>query len=98
MKKLRSLTTQHTVIIRRLLSMLAGVVLVVAIYAVLHNGNQTVPPGSSSTSATTSGSGTPATTPLSPYAVLAPATVASKTAECSESISYSQNGNSGPIQ
>ena len=31
------------------------------------------------------------------YAVLSPATVASKTAECSQAISFSSNGDSGPI-
>jgi hypothetical protein len=32
-----------------------------------------------------------------PYAVLTPATVASKTAECSQTLVYSSDGNSGPV-
>lgn len=53
-----------------------------------HKTNNTTRPGGS-TSSTTSAS--------SAYAVLAPASVPSKAAECNQQISFSSNGDSGPI-
>lgn len=51
-------------------------------------------------STATSGTSTKTQAPpaANSYAVLSPATVASKTAECSTPIAFQSNGNSGPIQ
>jgi hypothetical protein len=73
---------------------LVGVILVfgAAVFLVLISGqkNPAAPskPAPNSTVVTSS----------NPFAVLSPASVASKTAECSQQVSYSSNGNSGPIQ
>lgn len=53
--------------------------------------SQAQQPSSSSTAPATSVS-------TNPYAVLAPATVPSKVAECSQAISFASNGTSGPVQ
>jgi hypothetical protein len=56
----------------------------------MHASPKTAPPA-----ATTSRS---VTTPTNAYATLSPATVPSKTAECSQPISFASNGTSGPVQ
>ncbi len=48
-------------------------------------------------SSNTQPSSTNSTSGNSAYAVLSPATVPSKTAECSQQISFSSNGDSGPV-
>jgi hypothetical protein len=53
---------------------------------------------SASSTANTSGNSTSRTTSNNPYAVLAPATEPSKTAECSEPIVYGTNGSPSPLQ
>jgi len=76
--------------------MIIGVCIILgAILLVVHYSNKS----SSKTSATQSS--TTVNQPgnsSNPYAVLAPATVPSKTAECSTPISFQTNGDSGPIQ
>jgi hypothetical protein len=61
-------------------------------YLLLRDSHKSSRPSESNNSAT----GTDATTNTA-YAVLSPATVPSKTAECTEAISFSSNGDSGPI-
>jgi hypothetical protein len=56
-----------------------------------HKTNKLASSSSSTTSTTTTNSTS------SSYAVLSPATVPSKTAECTQAISFSSNGDSGPI-
>jgi hypothetical protein len=61
----------------------------------LFSSQKTGKQASSTNPATTTN--TTAKSTSSVYAVLSPATVPSKTAECSQQISFSSNGNSGPI-
>ena len=59
--------------------------------ALRHSGSNTPSPASGNTSpAANTGSS-------SQYAVLAPATVPSKTPECSQSLTFASDGNSGPV-
>lgn len=62
-------------------------------YFILHDSSKTVAPVAQQTKPVT----TPSTTTYL-YAVLPPATVPSKVAECTTPISFASNGNSGPIQ
>jgi hypothetical protein len=63
-------------------------------YSLLSGNNKNnIKAGSGSSTISTSNS----TSSISQYAVLTPATVSSKTAECSQQIIFSSNGDSGPI-
>src|ERR1700691_5550518 len=62
-------------------------------YFLFSSENKTTTNNSSSTQPNSSNS----TSGNSQYAVLSPATVPSKTAECSQQISFSSNGDSGPV-
>jgi hypothetical protein len=61
-------------------------------YFILHDSNKTAAPVITPSKTT----GAPSTT--NAYAVLSPATVPSKVAECNTPITFASNGNSGPIQ
>jgi len=63
-------------------------------YFLLSSNHKT--PGTSD-SVNTINSSPNSTSSNNPYAVLEPATVPSKTAECSQQISFSSNGDSGPV-
>jgi hypothetical protein len=80
------------------LDIVIGVLVLIVISSiglfVLQNEHPTKKTAASTTAAQ---SGTSAGTAATPYAVLSPATVASKTAECSQQITYASNGNSGPV-
>ncbi|HEY1645772.1 MAG TPA: hypothetical protein VGF75_05385 [Candidatus Saccharimonadales bacterium] len=65
-------------------------------YLVFNHGSKKTPTTSPPASQSQGSSTTSSTT--SAYAVLAPATVPSKTAECSQAISYASNGVPGSIQ
>jgi hypothetical protein len=70
------------------------VVLVLAIHFITHTGDHTKTPlvASATKSSTTS-----TTNSSNSYATLSPATVPSKTAECSQQLTFSSNGTSGPL-
>jgi hypothetical protein len=73
-----------------------GVLVVIALvltgYFILHDSSKTATPVTAPNKAVT----TPSTS-TNAYAVLSPATVPSKVAECSTPITFASNGNSGPI-
>lgn len=79
------------------LEIIFAVLVVIALgltgYFILHDSSKTATPIATSAKAIT----TPATT-TNAYAVLSPATVPSKIPECSTPITFTGNGNSGPIQ
>lgn len=62
-------------------------------YIILHDSSKTATPVVQQTKAVSTPSAA-----VDPYAVLPPATVPSKVAECTTPISFASNGNSGPIQ
>ncbi|HUC87569.1 MAG TPA: hypothetical protein VMR95_00265 [Candidatus Binatia bacterium] len=73
------------------------VILLLAIHFVTHSGSPSNKPSLSASSTTTPTSSAPATNATSPYATLSPATVASKAAECNQTVAFSSNGDSGPV-
>jgi hypothetical protein len=80
-----------------LLAVIVVVVLAFVVHFISHAGH-TSTTNNSSTSATTTPSGTTAPTTTSDvYTTLSPATVPSKTAECTQTITFASNGNSGPV-
>lgn len=79
--------------IRKLPTVIMLIIALIGIYFVLTSGNQS-PQSTNSGSTVTS---TTSSTSANPYAVLAPATVPSKTAECSQQVTYGSDGNTGPI-
>lgn len=82
--------------IRLAASAAAFVVLIIAIYAVLNNHQSSQASDIKMTSADASSNISKSAS--NSYAVLAPATVPSKTAECSTPLTYNSNGTSGPLQ
>lgn len=64
------------------------IVLVLVGYILLDRGSKTTPTLTPSSTSPTS----------NPYAVLSPATVPSKTAECTQQLSFNSDGSSGPYQ
>jgi hypothetical protein len=76
------------------------VVLVIGAFAahfITHRTHTTTNSGSGSTTASTGASSTTAPSSAPVYTILPPATVPSKTAECTQAISFASNGNSGPV-
>lgn len=74
------------------LALLVFIVLGLVGYFIYHSLHpKTVAPAAVTKSA-------PIPAPASSYAVLSPATVPSKTAECTQPISFASNGTSGPVQ
>ena len=71
-----------------------GILIIVGLtgYFIFHNLHVTAKTVPASTSKATS------TSSANSYAVLSPATVASKVPECAAPISFQSNGNSGPVQ
>ena len=91
------MTARNTMLTgRHLLTAFASVILIILVVAVIRTGDsKTTSSVSSNNSAAAKANTTASKT--NPYAVLAPATVASKTAECTEAITYNSNGTSGPV-
>jgi hypothetical protein len=81
--------------LKLLASAAAFILLILAIFAVLNNHQSTTSTGTRMTSAAASANISKSSKNV--YAVLAPATVPSKTAECSTPITYNSNGTSGPL-
>ncbi|HUD07283.1 MAG TPA: hypothetical protein VMR34_05340 [Candidatus Saccharimonadales bacterium] len=76
------------------------VVFVFVAYLLFHSSDQSIVANTSasSTNTATTSASSDATTTSNPYAVLPPATVPSKAAECSQQITYSSNGVPGPTK
>jgi hypothetical protein len=65
-----------------------------SIFHHLHHNQNTTASNNSSRATTSSAAGLS----TNQYATLSPATVPSKAAECSQQVTFSSNGNSGPVQ
>lgn len=88
-----STNSSRLAIIDALFIFVGACVIIIASLWVFHSSK--AKPTSSATSST---SATGSSSTSNPYAVLSPATVPSKTAECNQAISFSSNGDSGPVQ
>jgi hypothetical protein len=81
---------------RHILTGLATVVLIILIIVVVRSGDSKSTPSISANTSAAAKQNT-AASKVNPYSVLAPATVASKTAECTQAITYNSDGTSGPV-
>ena len=79
-----------------LVALLVLIALAFTIHFVTHRGshnNTTVPSGAASPTTTAPA----ASNTANPYAILSPATVPSKTAECSQQLTFTSNGDPNPV-
>lgn len=81
---------------RHFFTVLTSIVFIVLIIAVLRTGDSKAKTTVTTTSTAMAAKNTNASK-SNQFALLAPATVASKTAECTQVITYNSNGTSGPI-
>lgn len=96
MAKLR-IKKKNSALLQIVTAVVLLIALLLAIHFITHSHNSTpkasLQTNNSSTTITNSNPSTPAS---NPYAILSPAAVPSKTAECTQALTFASNGDSGP--